>query len=311
MNWEKKGLIFVPDGSFDWSVTHAQVPVIDILDDRIWRIYYATRGTDNRSRTGYIEVQAHKPENILYIKPEPILVFGRPGAFDEDGIMPSSLLTIGDKKYLYYIGWSQRKNVPYQNSIGLAISSDGGRSFQKYSEGPIIGVNHIDPFFTGTINVIKDGNLFRGYYLSCLGWKMVNERLESTYVLKYAESADGINWQRTGRVAIPFKNQEEGGIVSAAVIKRENKYLMWFGYRKYYDFRANPANSYRIGFAESEDGLNWLRDDSLSGIDVSESGWDCEMISYPYVIGSKGQLYMFYNGNNFGKTGMGYAILNL
>lgn len=311
MEWEKQGLVFAPDGSLEWSVTHAQVPVVDPIDEEVWRIYYSTRGLDNRSKTGFIEVQADSPERIIRVAGEPILPFGRLGTFDEDGIMPSSILTIDGKKYLYYIGWSQRKSVPYQNTIGLAVSEDGGRTFQKFSEGPIIGVNHIDPFFTGTIDVFRDGNLFRGYYLSCVGWKVVNEKPESTYVLKYAESVDGINWSRSGHIAIPFKDEEEGGIVSATVIKREGRYWMWFGYRKYYDFRANSANSYRIGFAESEDGIHWSRNDSRSGIDISGSGWDSEMISYPRVIGSKGKLYMFYNGNHFGKTGFGYATLNL
>ncbi|GGB08596.1 hypothetical protein [Puia dinghuensis] len=310
LSWQKKGLIYAPDGSLEWSRTHAQVPVADVIDEHHLRIYYSTRGTDNRSNTSYIEVDAGDPREITFINPAPILPLGRLGTFDEDGIMPSSIVTVGDRKYLYYIGWSQRKNVPYQNSIGLAISEDGGRTFRKYSEGPVIGVSHIDPFFTGTIFVLKEAGLFRAYYLSCVEWRLVNDRPESLYVLKYATSQDGIDWLRNNQIAIPLKDDQEGGLVSAAVIKAEGRYRMWFGYRNYFDFRSNPENAYNIGYAESPDGISWLRKDDKSGIERSEEGWDSQMISYPYVIEVKGKNFLFYNGNGFGRTGFGYAILN-
>ena len=311
MMWEKRGLIFAPTGDYEWNKSHAQVPVADIVNDETWRIYYATRDASNRSTTSFIDVEAGNPQNIIYRHNQPILPFGRPGTFDEHGIMPSSVITMGTKKYLYYIGWSQRKSVPYQNSIGLAISDDGGESFSKFSEGPVIGVNHIDPFFTGTIFVLKEGGLLRAYYLSCIGWKFVNEKPESMYVLKYATSTDGVNWQRDNIVAIAFKNEDEGGLVSASVVKLNNSYYMWYGYRNYFDFRDNPDNGYRIGLAESVDGVNWIRNDEQSGITRSESGWDSEMVSYPYLLPINGKYYMFYNGNHFGKTGFGYATLNL
>lgn len=309
LRWDKRGVVYVPDGKYEWSQSHAQVPVADIVDENILRIYYSTRDRNNKSHTSFIEVSASQPEKIISINDRPILPLGQLGTFDEDGIMPSSIVNVGDYKYLYYIGWSQRKNVPYQNSIGLAISEDGGRTFKKYSEGPVLGINHIDPFFTGTMFVLKENDFFRAYYLSCVGWKPVNGRPEPLYILKYASSEDGIDWKRNNRTAIGFKDENEGGLVSASVVMLNGKYIMLFGYRKYYDFRTNSANSYRIGFAESTDALIWARNDQKSGIDISDHGWDSEMISYPFMIEVKDQLYLFYNGNQFGKTGFGYAML--
>ena len=80
---------------------------------------------------------------------------------------------------------------------------------------------------------------------------------------------------------------------------------MWFAYRKYYEFRQNRESAYRIGYAVSADGVNWNRRDSDAGIEPSQSGWDSEMIAYPYVISHERRLYMFYNGNGFGRTGFG------
>lgn len=304
--WQKKGLIFNVDAKFDWNKTHAQVPVVDVLDDRI-RIYYATRNEKGQSNTSFIEVDKSDPKQILYQHNSPLFELGKPGTFDDSGIMPSCILPVAEKKYLYYIGWSLQQTVPHKNAVGLASSHDEGTSFDKVSEGPVISVNHIEPFFSGTSFVMKEDGIFKMWYLSCIGWQMIGNRYEPLYNIKYAESDDGINWKQTGKVAIELQG-DEGGLVSASVIKENGRYRMWFGKRRKADYRDNRENSYRIGYAESTDGINWTRMDEWAGIDVSDLGWDSEMISYPYVVKVGDLLLMFYNGNGFGKTGFGYAV---
>lgn len=304
--WNKVNLIYNVKGEYDWNKSHAQVPVADILTDRI-RIYYATRNVKGQSNVSFIEVDKENPEKILFENPKPLLELGNIGTFDDSGIMPSSIITIGSKKFLYYIGWTTRQTVPFQNAIGLAISEDEGLTFNKISEGPIISVNHIEPYFSGTGYVIQDNGIFKMWYLSCVKWELIDNRPEPIYNIKYAESSDGINWKQTGAVAIEL-NDDEGGLVSASVIKTDNIYKMWFGKRKKKDYRDNSENSYRIGYAESIDGINWLRKDDMAGIDISNSGWDSEMISYPYVFKNQNNLFILYNGNGFGKTGFGYGI---
>ncbi|HMI06358.1 MAG TPA: hypothetical protein VK528_02335 [Flavobacterium sp.] len=303
--WEKKGLIYNVDGHLGWDASHAQVPVADVLSDRI-RIYFAIRNRDGKSNVSYVEVDKENPQNILFTNDKPLFELGNLGTFDDSGIMPSSIVTVGDKKYLYYIGWTTRQTVPYQNAIGLAISEDGGKTFKRFSEGPIISVNHIEPYFSGTSYVMFDGNVFKMWYLSCIRWEIFDGKPEPIYNIKYAGSEDGINWKQTGKVAISL-NEDEGGLVSASVIKENNVYKMWFGKRKKSDYRDNIQNTYRIGYAESADGINWERKDDLAGIDIAASGWDSEMISYPNVFRNGSGLTMLYNGNGFGKTGFGYA----
>jgi len=304
--WKKKGLIFNVKGEFSWDKSHAQVPVLDVLSDRI-RIYYASRNILGKSNVSYIEVEKDNPKNIIYQNNKPLFNFGGIGSFDDSGIMPSSIINVGDKKYLYYVGWTTRQTVPYQNAIGLAISCDGGNTFDKVSEGPIIAINHIEPYFSGTSYVMTENGIFRMWYLSCIKWELIEGKPEPLYNLKYAESKDGVNWKQTGKVAISL-NKDEGGLVSASIIKQDNLYKMWFGKRKKSDFRTNIKNSYRIGYAESDDGITWERKDNLSGIDISKEGWDCEMISYPNIVKNNDHLMMVYNGNGFGETGFGYAV---
>lgn len=310
MTWIKQGRIYAPQGQYEWNKAYASVPTVDVVSEKVWRIYFAARDSQNRSHTSYIDVEAGNPGNILYEHPEPILPMGKIGTFDDCGIMPSWIITLGDRKYLYYIGWNVRNTVPYHNAIGLAVSRDGGKSFQKYSDGPLFGIDYLEPYFTGTSCVLVEGGIWKNWYLSCTKWEVINGRPEPFYHIKYAESLDGINWKREGLVAIDFKSPDEAGIVRASVLKEAGLYKMWYSYRYGNDYRTDKHRSYRIGYAESLDGKRWQRMDDLAGIDVSGDGWDSEMIEYPYVLVYANEKYMFYNGNKFGETGFGYATLS-
>lgn len=139
------------------------------------------------------------------------------------------------------------------------------------------------------------------WYLSCTGWTLRDGQPEHHYHIKYAESADGLQWQRDGHVAIDYANDSEYAISRPSVLRDGDRWKMWYSFR---------GESYRIGYAESDDGKNWIRLDHLVGLDVSQSGWDSEMIEYPFVFDHKGRRYMLYNGNGYGRTGVGLAILD-
>lgn len=310
MKWEKKGLIYVSDGEYDWNQTHAQLPIVDTNNPDVWRIYYGTRNKLGQSTINFIEVQPGRPQEVVFINKHPILTFGKLGTFDESGLMPIAIVSFNFKKYLYYAGWSLKKTVPYHNSIGLAISDDGGKTFEKYSEGPLFDLKPFEPYSTGTINIIIENGLWQAWYQSTTKWEIVNGVAEPFYHLKYTESIDGINWNRKAQVAIDFKDDLEAGICSASVLVEDNIYKMWYALRKKGDYRKNKNLSYRIGYAESNNGKVWVRKDENVGIDISFEGWDSEMITYPNVISFQGKKMMFYNGNGFGATGFGYALLN-
>jgi hypothetical protein len=281
--------------------------VVDASSGERWRIYFASRDGQQRSHTSYIEVQAGEPRNILYVHDRPILEPGRIGTFDDCGVMPSWIVGVDGVKYLYYIGWTVRNTIPYHNSIGLAISEDGGRSFHRYAEGPLFSPTPSEPYFTGTSCVLRDGGIWKNWYLSCTKWEIIDGRPEPFYHIKYAESQDAVQWVRSGTVAIEFASQEEGGIAKASVLRDGAGYKMWYCHRQGSRYREDRARSYRIGYAESEDGIHWQRHDDRVGIDVSESGWDSEMICYPHVIDVKSEKFLLYNGNGFGRSGFGCA----
>ncbi|MFD0864093.1 hypothetical protein ACFQ1M_17900 [Sungkyunkwania multivorans] len=307
-SWKKKGVIYNSAGDFWWNKTHAQVPVATAVGNNVLRIYYSARDEHGRSHISYIETSAINPKEVVYKHPEPILPLGDVGSFDDSGIMPTSILSMDDRHYLYYIGWTTRGTVPFSNAIGLAESFDGGKTFKKVYQGPIIGCSAKEPYFTGTCCVIQIDERYVAYYLSCIGWKKLGSKLEPLYDLKIAVSKDAKEWKITGKVAIPLL-ENEGGIASATVVFKDGKYHMLFSVRGAEDYRENPLHSYKIGYAESINGYDWHRMSS-NVIPLSVEGWDAQMVAYPNLVTTdQGQL-LFYNGNGFGQSGFGYAILN-
>mgnify|MGYP003351118836 FL=1 len=78
---------------------------------------------------------------------------------------------------------------------------------------------------------------------------------------------------------------------------------MWYGYRE----NLNKGEKYKMGYAISKDNKTWTRQDNINTIQSSETGWDSEMVCYPYILELKDKTIMFYSGNNYGKEGFGYA----
>lgn len=297
--WRKRGLVFCPAGETPWMKTHAAVPIAESLGGSLFKIYFSSRDELNRSYTGYVVVDIDRPNHILDLSKDPVLGPGRLGEFDDSGAMACWLSFYEDKKFLYYIGWNLGVTVPFRNSIGLAVSTNGN-GFDRYFNGPIVDRSAREPHFCASCCVLPGEDLWRMWYLSCTGWQMRNGKPEHRYHIKYAESQDGINWKREGLIAIDYLNECEYAISRPSVVQDADRWRMWYSYR---------GSSYRIGYAESVNGRQWKRLDHQVGLDVSPTGWDSEMIEYPFVFDHAGQRYMLYNGNGYGKTGFGLAIL--
>lgn len=308
MRWIKKSLIYKPDGSIRWAVSHAQAPVVDLIDEDIIRLYFSSRDERNRSQPTFIDVEVSDPSRILRTNKRPILSLGSPGAFDDCGVMPSGIVSYQGMRYLFYTGWNTSTTVPYRLAIGIAISEDGGETYTRYSEGPVLDRSPADPFFcTIPFVMIEDGR-WKMWYTSGTIWKEHQGRQEALYLIKYAESDDGVFWQTRGDISINYKHDNEA-ICRAYVYKQHGCYRMLYSYRYDTDFRSDSRYSYRIGYAESSDGISWKRRDEDVGIDISETGWDSQMLAYAYLAQTKKGTYMFYNGNGFGTSGLGYAVL--
>lgn len=302
---EKKGLIFQPDGEFGWMMSHAQVPTVYVMEDKI-RVFFSTRNAAGKSLTACIDLDKSNPSVIKQLYEQPVLGFGTPGTFDDEGVMPGFVIKENNQLRLYYSGWNQRGVVPYHNAMGVVFSDDDGLNFSREFHGPVMDRIATEPYIAVTPSVLKEGDEWKMWYVSGTKWLLVDQVYEPVYVVKYAHSSDGIHWQRPNISCIPQQHEHEA-IAHPCVLKQNDVYHMWYCYRDSYAFRDGEG-SYRIGYSQSFDGITWIRKDSETGIDVSAEGWDANMICYPYVVEVDGQLMMFYNGNGFGRSGFGYAI---
>lgn len=302
MKWKKIGLIFKP-GLFDWMRTHAQNPLPELIGDGIYRVHFASRDKNNQSRGGYFDFNINNPLEILNVSSNPTLDLGCLGTFDDSGVMPSALVDHRGGRYMYYTGWSKGGTVPFSFHIGLAISKDGGQVYERVSHAPVLGRNHNDPYITGAPCVLVENNLFKMWYISGTGWSVEegSSKPKHYYTIKYSESKDGFHWDTNAELCIPYKEGEYA--IARPVVFREGA-----GYRLWFSFRGGDE-TYRVGTAFSQDGKKWIRDPEPLDISASEEGWDSEMICYAHPIFYKDKVYALYNGNAYGATGVGLAVM--
>ena len=307
LNWKKLGKVFsaeqLPQGQ-----THAQVPTVLVLEDRL-RVYFAFRPEANLSLTSIVDLDRKDPTQILDIHPGPILQPGQPGAFDEHGVMPSCVRQQpSGEVWLYYGGWSRRESIPYSNWTGIAVSHDMGLSFERKFQGPVLDRTPNEIYSATAPCIIERDGQLHCWYACGIDWKNVKGKYEEFYTIRKAlsPSDDGVNWTREERNLFTYDSDDPTPIHRPTVIPYKEGYLMLFCHRKTSDFR-DGSNAYRIGAAFSNDLKTWERNDELAGLEPSANGWDSKMMAYPQLVTYDDTVLLFYNGNSFGKHGFGIA----
>jgi hypothetical protein len=313
-HWRKLGLVFDPSKieGRHWLKEFAQAPATLVFDDFV-RVYFSCRPPADAqgryvSRSAWVDLDRADLFKVRELAPEPILPLGGLGEFDEFGIYPVSVIREGSLVRAYYAGWTRCESVPFNTAIGGAISHDGGRSFEKLGNGPVLSYSPDEPFVLSGPKVRRFGGRYQLFYIAGRKWKPVDGRPEPVYKIRMATSEDGVHWIKGGRDLIESRIEEDEAQASPDVFFAHGKYHMFFCYRYSSHFRGR-THGYRIGYASSIDLLNWVRDDTRAGIDVSDEGWDSEMISYPHVFELDGRTYMAYLGNQVGRQGFGLAVL--
>lgn len=307
MKWEKKGLICSSESfNLPWYVKNTMVPVAYLVDDNTLRIFLTMCDEKNIGRIGYIDVNPENPKDIVDFSKEPVLDIGKEGAFDDNGVITASAVVNDDELWLYYSGYQLGVKVPYYIFSGLAISKDKGITAKRYSDAPVLDRKNNDLFLASGGHIIKDNDLYKMWYIGTVGkgWVSGDDGNKMPlYTMKYVESKDGKNWNTNeGIECLHFANEDEHGFGRPCVYKEDNKYKMIYSIR-------TLSKGYRLGYAESDNGIDFDRMDDKIGIDVSESGWDSEMICFGNRFEYKDKTYLFYCGNHYGMAGFGYAEL--
>ncbi|MCY6356043.1 hypothetical protein [Clostridium sp. ZS2-4] len=301
MKWVKKGLVFNPKNKILWAKNSALTPTPILISKNIIRVYAGFRDEFGVSRIGYVDLNADNPSEIINISKKPVLDIGKLGAFDDNGMILGDVVYNRNKIYMYYVGFQLVQKVKFLAYTGLAISENNGETFYRYSEAPILDRCDDELYIRSIHSVIYDNGIWKAWGGIGNGWQIIDGKPYPKYNIRYYESVDGIIFKGKGKVCIDTKG-EEYRIGRPRVIKEGNRYRMFYTY-------GTLNKDYISGYAESNDGINWIRKDNEIGIGLSSSGWDCKHFAYPAILKYNERTYMFYNGNDFGKDGFGYAEL--
>ncbi len=304
-NWIKRGVIYNPKQVSSWIHSHAYIPTPILLNDETIRIFVAFKDDKGIGRIGYVDVSAQNPFEVITVSNNPSLDIGIPGTFDDNGVTPISIVKHNDRLYLYYAGWQLSDKVRYFLFAGLAISDDMGVTFTRQQKVPILERTDKEFLVRTAPSVLKQDNVWHMLY--CGGGKniIIDKKVMPSYSLKYLTSNDGIKW--TGEpleVLIPEASSEYG--FGRPCIKHEDGiYKMWYSIRRF-------DKKYTFGYAQSSDLIQWTRlDDQIQSLHDNLQPYENEMQSFAAIIETKYGNYMFYNGNNYGATGICFASQQL
>lgn len=299
--WKKKGRLFEP-GLDDYS--HGSHPCAVHYEGNTFVIAFTRRDSKQRSQIFLSYASVSNGSVKLLGVPKLALSFGEPGCFDCDGVISVCFVKHLSSIYLYCVGWQNLPDTLWSCDTGRVILDPKELTLTREFLGPVLGRDKYNPLFAAATAFHVVGNSWQTWYNSGIRWEKKGQDWKHYYGIHYAESFNGVDWVCKPGLCIPFADEHEYAFGRPTVLNKNGIYYMWFAHRA-----TKNIETYRIGFASSTDGRNWLRNDTISGIDVSPHGWDSEMICYPYVFEHCDIIYMLYNGNGYGKSGFGLAVL--
>jgi predicted GH43/DUF377 family glycosyl hydrolase len=304
MRWEKRGLVYGPAGDSDWARNSALQPTPLVRESEGFvRVFAGMRDDEGVSRVGFVDVSAEDPSRVLRVSERPALDVGRPGAFDENGVVPCAVVEHGGDLRLFYAGYQLGRKVKFYVFGGMAVSRDGGETFERHSLVPVCDRTDSELFFRVIHTMMLDGGRWRAWYGGGDSFDTDGEgRQYPRYNIRHAFSPDGVRLSADYDVCVDMRGGEYR-VGRPYVVKHGGLYRMFYG-------AGTKDEGYRLAYAESPDGISWTRRDEEVGIEVSPSGWDSRMQAYPAVVECGGRTFMFYNGNDYGREGFGYAALD-
>lgn len=302
MRWKKLGLVFSQDGKENWKKTSALTPTPILLDNKTIRIYAGFRDEGGISRIGFVDVDADNPLIIKNVSDKPVLDTGRVGCFDDNGVILGDVVSHNGKLRMYYVGFQLVKRVKFLAFTGMAESTDGGDTFVKVSETPVMdrreGANTICAIHTA----LFENDMWKVWYAAGNNWQVIDGKDYPKYNIWYTESRDGISFNGKSYLCVDV-DDDEYRIGRPSVFKKNDVYLM------FYTKGSVSGKDYSPGLAYSYDGIVWTRRDKELNLELSPNGFDSLHLCYPRLLKTQTKVFAFYNGNNMGQEGFGVAEL--
>lgn len=304
MEWEKLGLIWKASENLTWGSMGTLTPTPYLIGNGVIRVYCGIRDKHGVGRIGYFDVLESKPSEVIGFSEAPILDIGIPGAFDDNGMLLGDVIKVGNTVRMYYVGFQLATKAKFLAFGGLAISEDGGNTFTRYSNAPIIDRDDGGLFIRAIhgIRALEQGG-FKIWFSEGSSWEMIDGKPFPNYSIATMESSDGLTFASNAGKQIHIQQPDEYRLGRSRVFSFDSNYhILTFTYGK-------STGEYESGYAESTDLVNWVRKDNW-GLYPGAHSFDSRHLAYPAIIRtSSGEIYCFYNGDDMGNGGVGVAKL--
>jgi predicted GH43/DUF377 family glycosyl hydrolase len=303
MNWHRLGLIFDASryANSTWFANSALTPQPFKMDGNVIRVFAGFRDTTGASRIGYVDLDSTDPMRILEVSDKPVLDLGRDGCFDDNGLILGDVVDTPDGVYLFYVGFQLIKKAKFLAFSGVAISRNGGHTFARLSEAPILG-RAPEQTTIGAIHSARyENQTWRLWFARGDGWEMINGTPYPRYHICYTETKDLLNIPRTALTCVEPEYPEYR-------IGRPKVYRIADGSYIMYATKGTIGGDYTPSLFRSPDGIKWERHEAETGLPLSPEGWDSQTLCYPAMLNNGDHTFMVHNGNQMGLHGFGGAV---
>ncbi len=302
MKWRKLGLIYDTQAYVrPWAKHSALSPTPIVLQDCI-RIYFSGLDEHTVGKIGYADFSLEEPTKILKVSPDPVLDLGRPGSFDDNGMILGEIFQQDQDMMMCYVGFQKVAKAKFLAFSGLALSRNNGNTFTRMTETPILDRSDEGIYIRAIHSILYEDHKYKIWYSVGNDWQIIEGLPYPMYDIYYCEATDLFSLPKFGQKCLPPLG-EEYRIGRPKVYKINGLYYLFFT-------TSTKDKSYHAGFATSKNGIDWERQPyEALGITTSEEGFDSLHLCYPALFEVQGRTYMVYNGNHMGRDGFGLAIL--
>jgi hypothetical protein len=293
--WRKLGRVLEASGAAS-SRSHVMLPTPHVMADRV-RVFYASCDDDLRGRIFFADFAPEPPFALMAVSPKPVFDVGPAGGFDCDGVNPSQVIETDGELALLYIGWRRGPaQEPYTLFAGLAVSGDRGRTFTRRPE-PLLPPRPGERLFRTAPFIDRDAEGYRLLYIGGDAF-MNGESGRRTPVYSLMELRGQSLWDWDGPARVLMSPDVGAGEVGFGrpVITPDRTLML----------SLRTQAGYRL--VETDLDFDPMTRPPLAPVipppfEPWEAGMTC--FGAPCTVGPNELL--FYNGDGYGRTGMGLA----
>jgi hypothetical protein len=295
IEFQRLGRIFDPQDFpiKEGVLSHAANPVVVKMDEFSYRIFFNSRDLNQRSSVYSVDINLNSQRIIPdTLKIQFLLEFS--DSYFKDGISLGSYFELDGVDWISFMGWINPPSEHWYGTIGR-FRLNSNFDLESIEENPWFELDSDDPISLSYPTVYFSQSVMHIWYGSTLTWDGGNG--EMVHILKEKISRDFRKFQNSNRF-VEWKMGESQAFSRPSVVEVQDHFLLA------YSVRGNKTK-YRIGFGIIEDGSHIVR--QIAIYPTSTSTWESEMVEYPCLVSHKDSIFMFYNGNGYGKSGIGLA----